>query len=125
MSDENKTDSQTTNDPAVASSDLLGAMYRGSDGAMTCALCHYEMEWEECSACGGDGGFDGYEEDPLWYQPGELAPCPQCNSGGGDWWCANKDCPTQSGWKVIPAPKAPNAPGERPPTDGARTRPEA
>lgn len=94
--------------PAVASSDLLGAMYRGSDGAMTCALCNCEMEWEECSACGGDGGFDGYEEDPLWYAPGELAPCPQCDSGGGAWWCVTKECPTNEGWKTIPAPQAPN-----------------
>lgn len=90
--------------PAVASRDLLGAMYRGSDGAMTCALCNCEMEWGECGDCGGEGGHDGYEEDPLWYHPGEISPCGMCNGKGGEWYCETKDCPTGSGWKVIPAP---------------------
>jgi hypothetical protein len=52
------------------------------------------MDWEDCTSCGGDGFFDGYEEDPNWYKPGELAPCPTCNSRGGDYWCPNEDCPT-------------------------------
>lgn len=68
---------------------------------MTCALCDFEMEWEACSACGGDGGFDGYEEDPNWYAPGEVAPCSQCGARGGDWWCGTKECKTVTCTRVI------------------------
>jgi hypothetical protein len=76
-------------------------MYRGSDGAMTCALCDCEMEWYDCSACGGEGGHDGYEDDPLWYNPGDIVPCCQCGGEGGTWWCETTDCKTQMGWKTI------------------------
>lgn len=100
--------SKTKSAAAVASSDLLGAMYHGSDGAMTCALCHYEMEWGDCGGLGcEDGYYDAYEDDPNFYDPGDLAVCPQCNGRGGAWCCETKDCPTTEGWKVIPAPKAP------------------
>jgi len=94
--------------PAVASSDLLGAMYRGSDGSMICALCNGEMEWVECGAGCEDGYFDGYEDDPLWYHPGEMKPCYQCGGHGGSWWCNTKECETATGCKTIEAPKAPN-----------------
>ena len=92
----------------VACSDLLGAMYRGSDGAMTCALCHCEMEWVECQAGCDDGYFDGYEDDPNWYQPGEMKQCGECCGHGGSYWCDTKDCKTATGCKIIEAPKAPN-----------------
>jgi hypothetical protein len=93
---------------AVGSSALLGVGIEHPDGSVICASCGYEAEWEECNACGGEGGHDGYEEDPLWYQPGELAPCPQCNSRGGDWWCENAKCETQNIWKLRKASKTPN-----------------
>lgn len=95
MNDENATSVEGAPEsrPAVERSSLPpGSAYRGSDGAVTCCLCDSECEWEECSSCGGDGGFDGYEEDPLWYHPGEMAPCPSCNSQGGSYWCPNDDC---------------------------------
>jgi hypothetical protein len=82
----------------------VGLAYRGSDGATTCFLCDCEMEWEDCSACAGDGGFDGYEEDPNWYAPGEIAPCSQCRSKGGDWWCQTKDCKTITCARVVSLP---------------------
>jgi len=78
-----------------------GSAYRGSDGAMTCALCDTEMDWEDCSACGGDGFFDGYEEDPNWYQPGEEVPCSQCGGRGGDYWCVTDKCPTITCTRVL------------------------
>ena len=93
---------------AVRSSELLGAYYRGSDGAATCALCNCEMEWECCSDCGGEGWHDAYEDDPIYYQPGETKPCHTCNGKGGMHWCVTKDCETNCGWKLIPAPEAPN-----------------
>lgn len=105
---ENQT-SENTSASGVGSKDLLGAMYQGSDGAMTCALCNCEMEWGECADCGGEGGHDGYEEDPNWYQPGEISPCGMCSGQGGQWYCETDSCPTGSGWKVIRPPQAPNA----------------
>ena len=81
-----------------------GSAYRGSDGAMTCALCECEMDWQDCTSCGGDGYFDGYEEDPNWYAPGEDVPCSQCGGNGGDFWCPTRDCKTLTCVRVIPAP---------------------
>jgi hypothetical protein len=78
-----------------------GDAYRGSDGAMTCALCDYEMDWEDCGFCGGDAEFDGYEEDPNWYAPGEMVPCSQCGGSGGDYFCGNKNCKTITCMRVI------------------------
>lgn len=101
-------DSKTETPTAVGSSALLGAAYRGSDGAMTCALCHAEMEWEECGAGCEDGYFDAYEEDPLFYDPGDLLPCHQCNGQGGSWWCPEPQCPNKDVIRIIPAPQAPN-----------------
>lgn len=80
---------------------LVGCGYRGSDGALTCALCHSEMEWAECMACGGDGFFDGHEEDPNWYNPGDTVDCSQCAGQGGDHWCPTEKCPTHVCTRVI------------------------
>lgn len=88
----------------VGSGDLVGLGYRGSDGAMTCVLCDYEMEWERCSYCGGDGFFDGYEEDPNWYAPGEDVPCSQCGGNGGEYWCVNNACKTKVCTRVVREP---------------------
>lgn len=89
--------------------EVLGVGIEHADGSVVCARCGYEAEWSECNACGGEGGHDGYEQDPLWYQPGELAPCAQCNGGGGDWWCENSKCETQNIWKLRKAKPTPNA----------------
>lgn len=72
----------------------LGVAYRHADGDVVCAACGYECEWEECYANCEDGYFDGYEEDPLWYDPGELVPCNECNARGGSFWCINRECKT-------------------------------
>ena len=107
MNNENPVEQKQPATP-VASSDLLGVGIEHADGSVVCALCGYEAEWSECCACGGEGGHDGYEEDPLWYQPGELAPCPQCDGAGGDWWCENSKCETQNIWKLRKAKPTPN-----------------
>lgn len=123
MSEQNQNEQPPVSAPAVGSTELLGAFYHGSDGAVTCALCHCEMEWEQCSSCGGEGWDDAYEEDPLLYDPGDTIPCSQCNGRGGSWWCANRDCETGEGWKHIAAPKAPNAEvSEVAVTDSTKTR---
>lgn len=36
----------------------------------------------ECYVCHGEGGWDGYEDDPLWYEPGEWATCSNCGGSG-------------------------------------------
>ena len=36
----------------------------------------------DCHWCGGDGWIDGYEDDPLWYAPGELERCSSCGGTG-------------------------------------------
>ncbi len=52
-----------------------------------CRFCGAPLEWVECDACGGEGEYDAYETDPLWYDPDDTAPCPQCEGDGGWWWC--------------------------------------
>lgn len=41
----------------------------------------------ECEQCGGDGEYDAYELDPLWYDPNDTEPCAQCGGAGGWYWC--------------------------------------
>lgn len=36
----------------------------------------------DCGFCGGDGWIDGYDDDPLWFAPGEMARCASCNGSG-------------------------------------------
>jgi hypothetical protein len=44
----------------------------------------YEFEDHEgdCGFCGGDGWVDGYEDDPIFYDPDELIRCASCNGSG-------------------------------------------
>lgn len=42
----------------------------------------YDEDGADCLCCGGDGWVDGYENDPLWYSPGELERCSSCNGSG-------------------------------------------
>lgn len=35
--------------------------------------------WDGCD----EGWFDGYEEDPLWYDRGEVYMCRECHGNGG------------------------------------------
>lgn len=90
---------------------LIGLGYRGSDGAVTCALCDIEMEWEDCQTCGGDGVEDAYEDDPINCSPGEEMPCRECRGRGGFWWCDNRDCKTHECRRILRA--KPARPSER------------
>lgn len=36
----------------------------------------------DCFHCGGDGYIDGYEDDPMWFEPGEMERCSSCNGSG-------------------------------------------
>ena len=39
--------------------------------------------WKGCD----DGYFDGYEDDPLWYDPGDMYICDECHGRGILRWC--------------------------------------
>ena len=46
-------------------------------------ICGEQMEVEDCPACGGEGYFDCYEEDPINFFPGEMwDKCTECNGKG-------------------------------------------
>ena len=52
-----------------------------------CARCGSSMDSESCGRCGGEGTTgpgELYEEDPLWYDPDDYAPCHECG-GEGAW----------------------------------------
>ncbi len=60
-----------------------------TDRVETCKICGAELEWVDCWNGCDDGFFDGYEEDPLWYDPGDLIPCSACRGNGGYLECPN------------------------------------
>lgn len=45
--------------------------------------CGCGGEWVDCWSCGGECNFDAYEEDPLWYDPGDVIGCDICGQRGG------------------------------------------
>ena len=42
-----------------------------------------QTAWVRCWNGCQDGFFDGYEEDPFWYDEGELIKCSACAGEGG------------------------------------------
>lgn len=52
-----------------------------------CKTCHGEADWIDCWNGCDDGYFDGYEEDPLWYDEGDLITCEICKGNGGWYTC--------------------------------------
>jgi len=54
---------------------------------------HGSVEWTGWVPCWNgcdDGYFDGYEEDPLWYDEGDMETCAACNGEGG--WVVCGEC---------------------------------
>jgi hypothetical protein len=39
--------------------------------------------WVPCWNGCDDGYFDAYEDDPLWYDEGEMEVCSECGGQGG------------------------------------------
>lgn len=62
-----------------------------------CETCGSDTHWEDCYDCGGEGFHDDlYEEDPLWYNPGDTEDCRTCKGHGGWHLCTYKNCkPTE------------------------------
>ena len=45
--------------------------------------CDCDMERVDCWACGGEGDFDEYDDDPINYAPGEeFSACNECRGRG-------------------------------------------
>ena len=43
----------------------------------------YDSDYDgECFHCAGEGWIDGYEDDQLWYAPGEMQRCASCGGSG-------------------------------------------
>jgi DnaJ-class molecular chaperone len=56
-----------------------------SDDYPRCPKCgDYDVEWERCWKCAGDGEFDLHEEDAINFAPGEeFEACDECRGKGG------------------------------------------
>lgn len=52
-----------------------------------CSTCGDALEWVECEQCGGEGEYECYEDDPMWYDEDDTKPCAQCGGAGGWYWC--------------------------------------
>lgn len=63
--------------------------YDPMDYSNPCPVCGAELYWEDCGACGGEGFVDVYDNDPLWYDPGDTEPCEMCGGQGGWYLCLN------------------------------------
>ena len=61
----------------------------------TCPNCGHDCFSRSCSDCGGEGGHDGYEDDPLWYDEGDIIPCGLCDGQGYFHWCP------RCGWDML------------------------
>ncbi len=59
-----------------------------------CRKCGTEAEWVDCWNGCDEGFFDGYDEDPLWYNPGDLVRCDVCGGRGG-WLVCPTCCPVR------------------------------
>lgn len=59
------------------------------DGARFCPVCGGYMDWVSCWQCFGQGEFDLYDEDPIYYDEGDTEKCSECNGSGGYFECAS------------------------------------
>jgi|KBSMisStaDraftv2_1062788.scaffolds.fasta_scaffold136889_6 hypothetical protein len=56
--------------------------------APCCKKCGTELEWANCWQVGcEDGTYDLYEDDPIYYSPGQRASCEECDGKGGWLYC--------------------------------------
>lgn len=56
-----------------------------------CQTCGETLDWKHCWAGCDNGYFDRYDEDPLWYDPGDLELCSECHGQGGYLACPNAE----------------------------------
>lgn len=78
--------------------------YDDSRPCPRCGCC--DTETVDCEACWGEGGWNPYEDDPLWYDPDDFELCETCDGVGCYAVCA--------GWCDIPGAHAvKGAPSQR------------
>lgn len=72
-----------------------------NDGTSVCTTCGElgdgETEWVDCWNGCHDGFHDGYEEDPLWYDDGDMIRCDVCNGKGGWLQCLRCEAKEEEG----------------------------
>lgn len=57
-----------------------------------CGRCGCDVERVLCERCGGVGQTapgELHDEDPLWYDDGDVEQCNDCQGVGGWWRCCN------------------------------------
>lgn len=67
-----------------------------ADAGPICSECEGELEWVECSECGGDGmgDHDCGEDCCACLFPEPNVRCEMCAGVGGWIFCPNPDCTT-------------------------------
>lgn len=72
-------------DPTIESV-LREARERVGDSFTLCPRCRccelIPNQDDSCWNCGGEGYFDLYDEDPLWYDEDEIEMCSECKGSG-------------------------------------------
>lgn len=73
----------------------------------SCPICGAELDWIDCEMCGGQGGFDAWEEDPINFWPGEdWVVCEFCKGEGGYLGCPFAETHDQEPLWEEPIPEA-------------------
>ena len=55
----------------------------------SCPKCSSEEVYQRnCEGCGGDGENEVYDDDPMWYEPGDTEICETCSGKGIERWCS-------------------------------------
>jgi hypothetical protein len=59
-----------------------------------CPKCGNECRSRDCGNMFCDEGYvDEYEDDPLWFDPGDESECGECHGTGIERWCS------ECGWQ--------------------------
>ena len=56
----------------------------------SCPACDADLEWEDCEACGGDGGQDTEPWELYMGSGRDWDECQQCEGHGGWYMCYEK-----------------------------------
>jgi predicted RNA-binding Zn-ribbon protein involved in translation (DUF1610 family) len=54
-----------------------------------CPKCGTQMYWSRCNHCDDGWITDLYEQEPLWYDEGDIEICQECHGHGCHRWCPN------------------------------------
>lgn len=72
------------------------------DFDVLCPDCGAETLSRNCNGFSCEDGFiDEYEDDPLWFDPGDVSECEECHGTGVERWCPEKGCDWEWHGEVI------------------------